>query len=782
MIESSSTTQPAEGAAPPAAPGSPPAQAPEPAAEDRRSQRRGLAAMWAGPGGAVAAMVAVSWYIVVRNGGDPPGGDMVVHAAAAEWFRTLPWWDWRGWSDWFYGGQAMGVNYPPLGHAWMRFTHPVYGQLAAVTVGLLVLLPWGALRLARAVGFGHRAQELAVGGVLTLAAVSAGMHWFLPGFQFATTFFGPWPAMLATVLGLFCATWAAGCRRPVACGVVAGVALLWNATVIPGVAVLCAALVVSSGASFRQGLRWAATATCSAVAVCAWWLVPFVAGWSRLVRWEVPLSRSWGFGGPWKLGVIMVLMAAAAWSARRGSGPSRRLVLSASVALAMVLAADLFGYLRPERWLAPALLVAAVAAAPVLAPVAARSAARPTRPTWMLMAVAFLVILVVITGRLELLAPAAWLLWWPRRAWVALGAVAWAAVLMFVPLWDPVPDQPISERPLTPIETVAAQPDWFAEGLVYENRVYNTAVGDVGTCEWGQPWRTAVVTGGRLRTLDGLYRESSHSVEFISAERSLRVGQFTRSQPERPHWSEAWDAAGQPFLATPSAAAALGARWYAACTTDGDVVVTELPGIMASGVLVQPHGDNDRWHRAAVYWWLPIAAGPADDGAITDGSRENSPVPILSTGEKSAHPPDKPASGVTLESAGDELTVRAQQSGWAWLRVPWDPWWHADGGTPARKGGPGHLVVWAQEGETTLRWAVPRAVDVAAAAVTGVAALGSVALAVLNRRRGFQLHPQRPKPAIQAVEVFADTVDGWAHTAARRVRRALRALAVPPRR
>ena len=191
-------------------------EAPAPEAEDRRTQRRGLAAMWAGPGGAVAAMVAVSWYIVVRNGGDPPGGDMVGHAAAAEWFRTQPWWDWRGWSDWFYGGQAMGVNYPPLGHAWMRFTHPVYGQLAAVTVGLLVLLPWGALRLARAVGYPAREQRLAVGAVFVLTAVSAGMHWFLPGLQYSTTFFGSWPAMLATTLGLFCAAWAAaaGSRWP----------------------------------------------------------------------------------------------------------------------------------------------------------------------------------------------------------------------------------------------------------------------------------------------------------------------------------------------------------------------------------------------------------------------------------------------------------------------------------------------------------------------------------------------------------------------------------------
>ena len=109
--------------------------------EDARTQRRRMAAVWLGAGSAVAAMVGVSWYVVVGHGGNAPGGDMIGHAAAAEWLRTLPWWDWRGWSDWFYGGQAIGVNYPPLGHAWLRFTHPTHGQMAAVAIGLLVLLP-----------------------------------------------------------------------------------------------------------------------------------------------------------------------------------------------------------------------------------------------------------------------------------------------------------------------------------------------------------------------------------------------------------------------------------------------------------------------------------------------------------------------------------------------------------------------------------------------------------------------------------------------------------------
>lgn len=191
--------------------------------------------MWvgAGAGSAVAAMVGVSWYVVARNGG-APGGDMVGHTAAAEWLRTLRWWDWRGWSDWFYGGQAIGVNYPPLGHAWMRFSDPVHGQMAAVAVGLLVLLPRGVLRLSRAVGHTARAQRAAVAAVLVLAAAAGNMHWLLSGFHLKSTFFGSWPVMVALAVGLHAAAWAARLERPAACGAVAGIALLFNATVVPG--------------------------------------------------------------------------------------------------------------------------------------------------------------------------------------------------------------------------------------------------------------------------------------------------------------------------------------------------------------------------------------------------------------------------------------------------------------------------------------------------------------------------------------------------------------------
>ena len=217
-----------------------------------QSQRRRLAAVWLGAGSAVAAMVAVSWYVVVANGG-APGGDMIGHAAAAEWLRTLPWWDWRGWSDWFYGGQAIGVNYPPLGHAWMRFTDPVHGQMAAVAIGLLVILPWGALRLSRAVGCTPRQQRAAVGAVLVLTAAANQMHWVLSGFHHQTTFYGSWPAMVATVIGLHVAAWAARCCRPVTCGALAGVAVLFNATVVPGVAIVCVSLLATERRLLRPG-------------------------------------------------------------------------------------------------------------------------------------------------------------------------------------------------------------------------------------------------------------------------------------------------------------------------------------------------------------------------------------------------------------------------------------------------------------------------------------------------------------------------------------------------
>ena len=748
--------------------------------EDVRTQRRRLGAVWLAAGSALAAMVAVSWYFVVRHGSVAPGGDMIGHAAAAEWLRTLPWWDWRGWSDWFFGGQAIGVNYPPLPHAWLRFTHPFHGQMAAVAVGLLALLPWGVLRLARAVGYAPRAQRVAVGAVLVLAAVSVNMHWILVSFHQTRGFFGSWPAMVAMVAGLFCAAWSASCRRPVACGIVAGLAVLVNTTVVPGVAVVCAALLATSGASFRTAVRWATTAGFAAVAVCAWWLVPFLAGWERLVRWDIPLSRAWTLGGVWQVAVLAALGVAATWAARGGSGPSPRLALAAGAGLLATLLGDLFGWLRPERWLGLPVLVAAAAIAGLFDAPGRRDPPRPARLAGAAFGVALSAVFVTATRHWEVIPLAMWLLFWPRRTWAVAGALAWAGVLLWVPLWDQIHRPLPSEPPLAaPAEVAAAYAGPGAEGLVYVDHLYNTSAGDVAECAAGDPWSATTRTGGRVRPLTGLYRETSPSAEFLDAEIYLLSGLFTGSDALRPHWPEAWQEAGAPSLDSTAAAEALGARWYAACDADGNVSVNDLTGTTASSVTIAPYDHEEAWHRAAVEWWMLVAAdaptrpvAPAQaelmGGPSVGTAADALQVPVLSSGESAPYPPDRAAEGVTLHIAGDDITVSADAAGWAWLRVPWDPDWRSVDATPVRKGGPGHLVVWVNRGRNELRWSVPGAVDVAATVTTGAAVLAVALLAVVNHRRGFGTDPDRRRPAAEAVDVFADTVDGWVHAAIRR--------------
>ena len=727
--------------------------------EDLRTQRRRLAAVWLGAGSASAAMVAVSWYVVVA-GGTAPGGDMIGHAAASEWLRTLPWWDWRGWSDWFYGGQAIGVNYPPLGHAWMRFTDPVHGQMAAVAIGLLVLLPWGALRLARAVGYAPRVQRAAVGAVLVLTAASAQMHWVLSGFHQQSTFFGSWPAMLATVIGLHLAAWAARCRRPVTCGAAAGVAVLFNATVAPGVAVVCAVLLATSGASFGRAARWSASAGATALAVSAWWLVPFLAGGDRLVRWEARLLDAWESGGIWQAAVLAAVAAAAAWAARHGAGPPRRLALAAGAGLLAVVLADLFGYLRPERWLELPIVVAAVAAAGLFAAGRRHSSIPPARPAWVVLGVAFLVVFTVVSLRLELLPLAVWLMSGSRRSWAWSSASAWAAVLLFVPFVGQIRDSaPPESLSLAPLEAVAAATGPNAEGLVYTDRLYNSLTGDVQECAWGDPWITTSETSGRVRPLFGLYRETNTTAEFLSAAADLWSGSFNESGRTRPHWFDAWQDAGSPSLDSPARAEVLGARWYAECDADGEVSITELSGVMSTGVTVDSHPDEEGWHQAAVKWWVSM---PPDVSV----------VPVLSSDDGKAYPREQAAQRVSLHAGHDSLTVQAEAAGWAWLRVPWDPDWRSVDGTPVRKGGPGHLVVWAERGVTELRWSVPGAVDAAAAAVTGAAVLAVIVITAINRRRGWKVHPDRRRPAADAIEVFANTVDGWVRAGSQRTRRA----------
>jgi len=686
-----------------------------------------MAAVWAATGSALAAMVAVTWYGVARAGGLPPGGDMAAHAAAAEWLRTLPWWDWRGWSDWFYGGQALGVHYPPLGHALIRFTHPGHGQMAAVAVGLLVLLPWGTWRLARAVGFGPRGQRGAVGAVLALAAVSGWMHWILPGFHRTPTAFGSWPRLVAIVLGLFCAAWAARCRSPLACGVVAGIAALFNVAVLPGAALVCLVLVSTSGASPGRAARWSLTAGASALAVCSWWLVPFVAGLDRLVLWEASLGDALANAGTWGTIVTVAVGVGAAWAARSGSRPALRLAACAAATVLAALVGDQLDFPRTDYWLTAALLAAAAAVGGVLGP--ALGTREPAAPgcTWRLCGGVVAAGLAVLTRHWEVLPLAAWLLWPRPRAWVAAGAVAWFGVLSFVPLWtqfrgwtDPPP------APAGPLEEAAAQDD--VAGLVHLDEFAGHRAGGMSHCAWPRPWQVAGATGGRVRSLDGLFRESSHAAEFIDSDWNLLLGGFPgTSTVPRPHWHDAWLELGGPALDTPAAAEALGARWFASCNPDGSASLRDLPGRMAVGVTVVRHGDEQAWHRDAVEWWIIEVGGLPGGG--------HAALPILAGGDGGSRLAGQAATGVSLQQEQDRLTVGAATAGWAWLRVPWDPDWRSIGDAPVHKGGPGHLVVWAEAGETELRWSVPRSTDVAAVAVTGGAALVALALWAGERRR-----------------------------------------------
>ena len=692
---------------------------------------------------------------------------MTAHAAAAEWLRTLPWWDWRGWSDWFFGGQAIGVNYPPLPHALMRFTHPFHGQMAAVALGLLVLLPWGALRLARAAGFAPRAQRAAIGAVLVLTAVAVNMHWILVSFHPTRGFFGSWPAMLAAVVGLFCAAWAASCSRPVVCGGVAGLIVLINPTVVPGVAVVCAALLITSGASFRIAIRWAATAGVAAVAVCAWWLVPFLAGSSRLVRWDIPLGEVWRLGGVWQAAAVLVgLLVAAAWVARTGSRPSQRLALTAGSGLLATLLGDLFGYLRPERWLMVPILVAAIAVAGRLGSCDSDESGRTVRPAGLAIAVGLATAFVAATRHWEIVPLTIWLLAWPRRTWAAAGAMAWAGILLWVPLGSQIRDPLPSRSPaVAPVEAAVGEAGSSGGGLVYVARLYVNARGDLAECELHDPWRTTMETDGRVRPLAGLYRETSPVAEFLDATIYLEAGVFSERNSLRPYWFDTWKDAGTPNLYSTAAAKVLGARWHVACNPSGAVVVTELAGTGVVGVTVDPYIDERAWHRAAVDWWLPIAA---DDPQA--GSANPSRLPVLSPGEETVYPWTRAATGVSMEVDGETLIVSADGAGWVWVRIPWDPDWRALNGSPVRKGGPGHLVVWADRGANELRWSVSRAVDVAAVAATGVAVVALLALVAANRRLGWEADARRRRPAAEAVEIFASTVDGWVDTARDRIR------------
>ena len=147
------------------------------------------------------------------------------------------------------------------------------------------------------------------------------------------------------------------------------------------------------------------------------------------------------------------------------------------------------------------------------------------------------------------------------------------------------------------MESVTAESGPDAEGTVYIDRWYNTNAGDAAACTWIYPWATTARSEGRIRTLEGLYRETSVAAEFTDAETALREGHW--SGGTRPHWDDAWRAGDSLSLDSTTAADAIGARWYVECNADDTFTVFEGPDIRAEGARSSPiqtktHGTKPR--------------------------------------------------------------------------------------------------------------------------------------------------------------------------------------------
>ena len=740
---------------------------------------------------AVAAMVGVAWW---RAGVSGYGGDVVGHSAAGEWLQGLEWWDWRGWSEWFYGGQALGVNYPPLGLLWLRWTDPLHGQFAAVAVGLLVLLPWAARSMARAVGARTSPGTWAVLAALVVFAGNA--HWLLPGFHSVPTGFGSWPAMIAALLGVVCVARAVEVSKPVSTGVLAGVSVLFNSTVIPGVALMVLAVLAGGVAAerrrVREAARWAVTVLSVALAVCAWWLVPFLHGWSRLVRWRVPLREALEAADNQTLLVVLLLVGVLVCAAVLGRG-GRTAGAAALVVMLTAGAADWLGYLRTERWVTPAVVVAMVLcalglprlrlraseagpaspAAPAggdegtdpsvgspgiespAAPTAVsgdgpapRSAADPAGDSLLaeralgsgrrfgrFVLAAAGVAAAVLAGVWAAVPVVVWALWRRRWAIVRYGAPAWAALLIAVPAASLFSLPERSDAAPSAAMTLTDRADENnAGGFVYLQESFEHARGGEGNCGWGDPWALVASTDIKLRPLTGLYRETSASSEFIAVAETSRQGAAQVYGEPMDQWAPAWGAApaGTP-INHQTAAGALGASWYVFCDSTDTITARRLEERRASGVALAPHATNDAWHRDAVGWWAGLLTG---EYALQDAEAA---VPTHGEVDWDAYPPAQAAGGVSVLEAGESFAVTAQTAGWVWIRVPWDPYWHSHNNTPVLKGGPGHIIAWADEGHNNYGWWVPPQVDTAAIITTASAAALAITLLITGRRR-----PQSP--------------------------------------
>ena len=187
-------------------------------------------------------------------------------------------------------------------------------------------------------------------------------------------------------------------------------------------------------------------------------------------------------------------------------------------------------------------------------------------------------------------------------------------------------------------------------------------------------------------------------------------------------------------------------------------------------------------------WWISMSArrSPVTASASIRGGaqvlsvRRDGPLPTPSCRSSACGGSARPECRCTPGKTASPCRPRA--AGWAVATRPWDPDWRSVGWHSGPQGRPRSSREFGRnQGITELRWSVPGAVDTAAAAVTGTSALAVIVLAVINRRRGWKVQPDRRRPAADAIEVFADTVDGWVRAGSQRARRAgTRARRRPP--
>ena len=380
--------------------------------------------------------------------------------------------------------------------------------MVAVAAGLLVLLPWGALRLGRAVGLPPRAQWAGVVAVLALTSASADMHWVLSGFHSQPTLYGSWPAMLAVVCGLFAAVWAARCAGALCCGCVVGLSVLLNATVVAGTVLVCAALLATSGAPWRGrplGRH------CDGGRVRG---VRLVEGW----------CRSWRVGPAWCDGSFLSqTLGAPGGSGRKSCWLSWVSPLAGPRRAAMP-PGDWPS--RPRSGLAPrssltgpATCAPSVGWRPPYGLAVARSAPaaiQPFRLTWRVVGAAGLCLLAVVIDQHEIVALAGLLLLWrPGRMWVWAAALTWFSALLWAPYWfDPLWADVRNPQPS------AAESGSVMEGITELSGDVAGMVYLAG-CDWRNGWRTAA-TGGRIRPTTGLCRVQCAS-EFHAAHHWLKI-------------------------------------------------------------------------------------------------------------------------------------------------------------------------------------------------------------------------------------------------------------------